>query len=237
MGRLVGFILVIPFTCFRTTHFYHHAKMNTPDDYELWPYSKPKFSITFRRIFAFLDLTIAVVTATIIYGRIFWRRDSPLSAEERRAVRWEYVGSIAFWCLVTAGIYALVETHVIARPDLTWWWFAPLVLASNWNTLRKMTEHVGLASTKPMYGTRTVVQSNPLSRLVSYANFDLNVHGPHHQNGKAKAYELPKVLETAIKREPECRELVFHSYFAVLRHTIPSIIRNPGVGATIQADS
>src|SRR4051794_3444041 len=40
-GRAVGTLLFVPYTAYRETHIRHHAVLNTPGDWELWPYADP----------------------------------------------------------------------------------------------------------------------------------------------------------------------------------------------------
>src|SRR5436190_14181298 len=51
LGRLIGTPIFIPYTAYRETHIRHHAYLNTPDDWELWPYATPGTSLPFRRVF------------------------------------------------------------------------------------------------------------------------------------------------------------------------------------------
>ena len=78
-GRIVGTVVGVPYTAYRETHIRHHAYLNAPADWELWPYSDPKRSRTFRRVFVWIDLIFGQVTHALIYGRIYFHRNSPLS--------------------------------------------------------------------------------------------------------------------------------------------------------------
>ena len=55
----------------------------------------------------------------------------------------------------------------------------PVLLSGTLNPIRKMIEHIGTASFDPLYGTRTIVADNRVTRTLSFFNFDLAVHGPH----------------------------------------------------------
>ncbi|MBD3671924.1 MAG: fatty acid desaturase [Planctomycetaceae bacterium] len=236
IGRMVGMILVIPFTCFRATHLTHHARMCTVEDYELWPYCKPIFSLTFRRIFCLFDLLLGTISAPIIYSRIFWKRKSPLTPQESAAVKFEYWLSILFWGAIAALIVVLLMDDIVPRERLSVWWFAPLAFAAMLNTFRKLIEHVGLPSCQPMLGTRTVQPSNWIARLISYGNFDLNLHGPHHRHGMAKHDQLQAKLDEYLEDQPAGRELVFHSYTAAAWHTLKCVCKSPGVGEAYARD-
>ena len=73
-------------------------------------------------------------------------------------------------------------------------WLSPLVISYGLNTIRKFTEHLGMGSFDPVQGTRTVIGPGLVTRISSYFNFDIYVHGPHHRYPKAQHYELPQKL-------------------------------------------
>ena len=56
IGRILGTAMFVPYTVYRESHIRHHAYVNRPNDWELWPYSDPHCSRTFRRVFVFLDI-------------------------------------------------------------------------------------------------------------------------------------------------------------------------------------
>lgn len=230
LGRLIGMILVIPFTCFRATHLTHHAKMCTSEDFELWPYCKPKYSVTFLRMFCVFDLLLGTLSAPIIYSRIFWKSKSPLTQLESAGVKFEYMLSVLFWGAITSIVLYVTMTDKVSSGRLSLWWFAPLAFAATLNTLRKLIEHVGLSSFDPMFGTRTIQPTNPISRLISFGNFDLNLHGPHHRHGMAKHSELSVKLAETLENQPDVRKLVFHSYSGAALHTLKCVFISPRVG-------
>jgi len=237
MSVLIGSFLVTPFTCYQATHLSHHARMATPADYELWPYCDPGYSRSFRRKFAVLDLLFPTMIGPFIYSRIFWTRDPQLSREDRRMVILEYLMSLVLWGgIISIGVL-LSRLDLLSLEAGAIWWYAPLVLSGSLNTVRKFVEHVGLGSFDPMLGSRTVVPTNPLMRLISFANFEINVHGPHHRHGMAKHHELEEKLESQVKKTPEYNELVFRTVTGALRHTLWSVIRNPGVGEAVMSTS
>ncbi|MDB4637524.1 fatty acid desaturase [Planctomycetaceae bacterium] len=236
IGRMLGMILVIPFTCFRATHLTHHAKMCTSEDYELWPYCKPKYSVTFRRAFCVFDLLLGTLTAPLIYSRIFWKRNSPLTESESADVKFEYLLSVLFWSAITLIVVYLSMTDLVSSESLSLWWFAPLAFAATMNSLRKLIEHVGISNSDPMFGTRTILPTNPIAKLISFGNFDLNLHGPHHRYGMAKHNELSDKLIEALENQPAARELVFHSYSGAAWHTLRCVLKSPGVGEACLRD-
>jgi fatty acid desaturase len=78
LGKTLGMLMVVPYYCYRECHIRHHAYLNRPEDWELWPYSDPTKSRAFRLGFAWFDLVLGILGAPIVYGRIYWHKDSPL---------------------------------------------------------------------------------------------------------------------------------------------------------------
>lgn len=235
IGRVIGVFLVIPYTVYRETHVRHHAYLNTPLDTELWPYCDPRRSLRFRRCFAMFDILLGPISAPIIYGRLYFAQHAPLKPEVRRAIRREYLASAVFWGVVVLGLAVAAATDSV---DLRWrhlLWFAPMLVAAGLNTLRKMTEHLGLASYDPLLGTRTVVSGNWLTRICSYFNFEIFVHGPHHRHPRVPHYRLEDTLQSYQAANPNVDYPVFSSYLAAFFDMLPMLFRNPGVGLNVDA--
>jgi fatty acid desaturase len=230
-GRVVGTLVIIPYSAYRETHIRHHAYMNTPDDYELWPYSSPSASLAFRRAFVLFELFGGVVSEPIIYGRIFFFRKSPLSKQARRTIRREYQAMAAFWGAIGLLLVALTISGTIDWRGFDPLWLVPFPIAAGINAMRKFVEHLGMESTEPLTGTRTILGNNRLTRLCSYFNFELSIHGPHHRFPKAPHFELESKLAEYQRAHPHAVVPVFTTYRAAVLDTIPCLWRNPGVGA------
>jgi fatty acid desaturase len=142
MGRALGVVLLIPYTTYRQTHIRHHAYLNRPNDWELWPYVDPGAALWFRRLFVWFDLALGMFASPIIYGRTFFNRCSPIPRGElRRAIQWEYAAMLLFW-----GAFPFVIT-IGATWSQTWPHFAramliPWLIAGMIQTGRKLTEHL-----------------------------------------------------------------------------------------------
>jgi fatty acid desaturase len=229
-GRVVGTLVGIPYTAYRESHIRHHAYLNTADDYELWPYSKPGASLAFRRAFVLFDIFGAILANPVVYGRIYFKRRSPLSRQARRTIGWEYLGMAVFWGTVAVTVTGLSLSGVISMSQFDFRWLLPLQVGAMFNGFRKFTEHLGMASTDPLLGTRTVVGKNWITRLCSYFNFDLDVHGPHHRFPKAPHTEVHRKLADYQRKHPEVRIPIFPSYLAAVLDTLPCLWNNPGVG-------
>ncbi len=229
-GRVVGTFLGIPYTAYRESHIRHHAYMNTSDDFELWPYCKPGASLAFRRAFVLFDIFGAILANPIVYGRIYFVRNSPLSQQARIAIQREYIAIAAFWGSIIAGVTILSLNGIMDLDRFDPMWLLPMPIAAAFNGFRKFTEHVGMASTDPILGTRTVLGKNWVTRACSYFNFNLDVHGPHHRFPRAPHFELESKLAEYQRKHPGIAIPIFPTYLAAVMDTIPCLWRNPGVG-------
>lgn len=231
VGRMIGTFIAIPYTVYRESHLRHHAYLNTPLDTELWPYSNPNRSLTFRRTFVWFDVIFGVLTAPLIYGMVFFQKEVPLRPEVRRKVIGEYVLVAVFWLTVATGFAIGVQIDVISLSPRVLIYVAPLAIASSINSVRKLTEHLGMSSYDPVLGTRTLIPVNPFSRVFSYFNFDLAVHGPHHRHPRLPHTALASKMREYEAAHPTTAFPVYTSMLTLLRDTLACMIRNPGVGA------
>lgn len=232
LGRIIGTLIFIPYTAYKETHRLHHAYLNTEKDPELWPYGNPAWSRRSRRVFAWIDLLFALVTTPVIYGRVAWIRPSLIKTETRRVIVGEYLAIALFWLLVVLLTWQAMATGHLSGSAMHPLWLSPLVLSYSLNCGRKFTEHLGLASTHPVYGTRTVMGSGWLTRLSSFLNFDIYIHGPHHRFPRARHDELPRRLEE-LKHQATEPLPVFASYREAVLDMLPSLLANPAVGTNV----
>ncbi|MFQ5412340.1 MAG: fatty acid desaturase family protein [Phycisphaerae bacterium] len=229
-GTIVGTLLMVPFTVYRQVHIRHHNRMNLPEDWELWPYCDPKKSLRFRRVFLFLDIFFGLWVGPVIYGRIFFVKHSPLSDPTmRRRIVWEYVLIVAFWGSLLA---------VVAYTQ-AWWIFVkvyliPAYVAGVVQTVRKLTEHLGLPVGDAMQGARTVLTQGPIGRAFSYTSFHIASHGLHHLFPQMPHDNLNKAYAMEEERNPDAP--VFPSHFRAMldmtRH-----LAYPGIGVNARAAS
>lgn len=229
-GRALGTLMLIPYTTYRESHRRHHAYLNTPADYELWPYSDPRCTLTFRRAFVWLDLFAGIAAAPYIYGRIFFHNDSRLSLKTRRTIGREYVALAGVWGIAIAALLLATQRAGWSCREFDPVWLLPLVIAPMINTGRKFVEHLGMSSTDPVLGTRTILAANPLARVCSFFNFDIAIHGPHHRHPRAPHVELASRLEAYRQSHPDQAIPLFGSYAAALVHLGPSLWKNPACG-------
>ncbi|MCA9056537.1 MAG: fatty acid desaturase, partial [Planctomycetaceae bacterium] len=236
-GRMAGILLFIPYTAFRETHRTHHAYLNTPRDLEMWPYSNPAYSRWFRRAFVVFELLCGWIASPLIFSRIYFVHSDRLSESARTMIRREYLVMLLFWALVAATVGWLLATGRVAWTVVLLAYVLPSLIAPGINAARKFIEHLGLASTDPVQGTRTVLGPGVVTRLCSYFNFDIAIHGPHHRYPRAKHYELPERLrQLQAGAEPANQPPVFETFAAALWATLPCLWRCPGVGETVRRD-
>lgn len=229
MGRVLGTLMFTPYTAYRETHLRHHAYLNTPRDWELWPYSDPRASLAFRRVFVWFDLLFGAITGPLIYGRIYFSSKSPISSDEvRKSIRIEYWTILLIWTSIWAFTTIMHEWPGHIRAILL-----PMFLAGIMQSGRKLTEHLGMASYDPLLGTRTVVPQKWLLRLSSFLNFDIFVHGPHHRHPRITHNQLKPKMEEYRDNNPELSYPVYNNYWQAVWAMIPSIYLNPGCGENV----
>jgi len=228
---LIGTVFLIPYTVYRESHIRDHAYINTPSDWELWPYSDPNTSRGFRRVFVWFDLMLGMAAAPYIYGRIFFHRDSPLTSKQIRRTIWMEYAFIA----VTWGLFLLTLDHFHVLRTTHSQWAMALFVMTTLQTGRKLTEHLGMVSFDPILGTRTVVGRNWLTRWTTYLQFDIFVHGPHHRHPRLHHGQLKDKMREYVDNHHDVAVPVFGSYWKATVNMLPHMWRNPGVGVNLGA--
>jgi fatty acid desaturase len=219
-------VTLTPYTVYREAHIRHHAYLNKPHDWELWPYADPGCSLWFRRVFVWLDLVFGVLTTPFIYGRIFFSRASPLrSPAVRRMIVLEYLAIVVFWGAIYGSVAWYGYWPPFIRAWLVPWWLAGVI-----QTGRKLTEHLGMASYDPLLGTRTVLGNGWATRLTTFVNFDIFVHGPHHRHPRVAHNELRGKMLAYMEENPEHGYPVYKNYWRAACAMLPNLLRNPGCG-------
>ncbi len=225
-GRILGTLMFTPYTVYREVHIRHHAYLNTPRDWELWPYSDPKASLAFRRIYVWFDLFCGILSGPLIYGRIYFQPKSPVTSPGlRREIRYEYMTIVAFWGLVWTVVTMRHMWLIHLRGVLL-----PMYLSALLQTGRKFTEHLGMKSIDPLLGTRTVLPRALLMRVCSYFNFDIFVHGPHHRHPRMTHGTLEPKMQEYCRDHPGIPYPVYPRYWQAVRDMLPSMFVNPACG-------
>jgi fatty acid desaturase len=226
IGRILGTLMYVPYTVDRESHVRHHAYVNRPNDWELWPYSNPTCSKAFRRVFVVFDVCLGFIMSQFIYSRIFFHPDSPLKSRAMRRTIWfEYFGIILFWGLVFGKL-----TYTSTWLGYVKVWLVPHMIAGVMQTMRKLTEHLGMASYDPMLGTRTVIGSNWITRFGSFLNFDIFIHGPHHRHPRLAQNHLKDKMAKYLFNNPDTNYPVYSSYLQATAAMLPYLLKNPGIG-------
>ncbi len=221
-GTILGTLMFVPFHVYREVHIRHHGKMNSPGDFELWPYTDPRMSLAFRRIFVFIDIIFGIITGPYIYGRMFWVKDSPIREPRvRRRIALEYVLMVVFW-----GALLSVVAYYNA-----WWQFLLAFVIPAWvtavfQTLRKLTEHLGLPAGDALAGARTVVSESLLGRIRAWTSLHIEAHGLHHKYPQMPHENLERAVQK-IELSPEAR--IYPTYWHAFRDMLPHLLR-PGIG-------
>ena len=231
IGRFLGTMMFTPYSAYREVHIRHHAYLNTPRDWELWPYSDPGAGLWFRRAFVWFDLLLGVVAGPVIYGRMYFSRKSPIqSADLRRTIRNEYLAIIAVW-----GAIWTYTTYAQMWPEHVRAVLLPMYLAALMQTGRKFTEHLGMASFDPLLGTRTVLPRKWMLRLSSFMNFDIFIHGPHHRHPRLAHNQLENKLHEYERINPDTSYPAYERYWQAMLAMLPAMIFNPGCGVNAGA--
>lgn len=226
VGRFLGTTMFVPYTCYRESHIRHHAYLNKPYDWELWPYASPLCSRTFRRLFAWFDLILSPIGGAIVYGRIFFHEDSPLKNPAiRRTIRREYIACVVVW----GTALALVQYFGVWA-EFVRIWMVPLLITGVLQTGRKFTEHLGMSSFDPLLGTRTVLGTNWITRFCTFSNFDIFIHGPHHRHPRVAHNLLGRKMGDYMEANPGTHYPVYASYWQAAWSMIPFLVHNPGCG-------
>lgn len=234
LGKVLGTSMLLPYTVYRESHIRHHAYLNQPSDWELWPYSDPRSPRWFRRLFVWCDLFCGWLVNPCVYGRIYFHADSPIRLPEtRREIRREYRAVVILWLIVIAAILIAYRTYGAAR--LGWVWLLPIPLSGMLQSARKLTEHLGMQSYDPLLGTRSVVGRNWITRICTWLNFDIFVHGPHHRYPKVAHHRLAETLRAYETQDADRTPPVFDSYHSAVLDMLPALWRNPGVGMNVGA--
>lgn len=239
-GMIVGTLLGVPFNVYRQVHIRHHNRMNEPEDWELWPYCDPNKSLRFRRIFLFFDILFGVWVGAYIYGRIFFVAHSPIKDPKfRRRIWMEYALIAVFWGAVWGVVIATSAWLLFAKIYLI-----PAFLTGIVQTIRKLTEHLGLPNGDPMRGARTVITKDPIGKAFSYTSFHIATHGMHHKYPQMPHRHLVKAFEvdTTERSEPvEAVEVekagppVFPSHFRAMVD-MTRYLAYPGIGENVRLD-
>ena len=223
IGIIVGTFIMVPFSVYKAMHLHHHKHSLDADDWELWPYCDPRRSLAFRRVFVIFDLLFGQLVGLYIYNRIFFVRHSPIRDPKLRNFIWiQYAIIFLFW----GAVFGLVAYYG------AWWMFAKVYLIPAWltgsvQTVRKLTEHLGLPAGPAMFGARTVIPKSLVGQAVNYTSMGVPGHGIHHRFPKIPMNNLHDAHE--LQRDEVAGAPVFRSHVAAMLDMC-RYLANPGAG-------
>lgn len=222
LGVALGTLSLTPLSVYRFVHARHHAHLGGPLDPEFWPYNLPHASRARRLAYAWSELLAGALLTPALYslraGRA-WPRHRP-GTRRRLALEWALL--IAFWGAVLVGVDRAGAWQPFAVGVLIPAWLTGLL-----QTLRKFTEHLGLAGDSVLTSTRTVVGRGWLGRALSQSQRQVEHHGTHHRWPRIASQELPAATARAIARGEPMR--CHRSHLEALRDMLPHL-SDPRVG-------
>jgi hypothetical protein len=177
-------------------------------------------------VFAWIDLCFSLIGGSIVYGRIFFHKESPLKNRAiRRAIRGEYLAIVMIW----GTVFALIQ-YFDVWAGFVRIWLIPVMIAGVMQSVRKFTEHLGMSSFDPLLGTRTVLGTNWFTRFCTFANFDIFIHGPHHRHPRVAHNQLGRKMSDYMAANPDTSYPVYGSYAQAAWSMLPYLLFNPGCG-------
>jgi fatty acid desaturase len=224
-GVLIGIFSLLPFNLYRVVHQMHHMHLATEKDTELWPFVLTKAPRWARRLAAFLELTLALFYAPLIFLRVFVHRNTLVRSRKVRRRIWL---ELALSAIVWTSVIAAVAFFGVWKYFL-WLYFVPAVIAANLQSWRKYIEHMGLLGNTVNSSTRSIVPRSWFGRVFAYTLLHEPYHGVHHQNAGLPHRVLPQFTSLLDPKEPG-EQAPFISY----RQALPDVIRSlgdPRVGA------
>jgi fatty acid desaturase len=229
-GRLIGLFALVPLSAYRVVHMSHHAHLAEAEDAELWPYGDTTVPRWKRILIAWGEIIAGVIVTPLLFIRGVITAQG-ISDQLRHKVWQEYALMLATWTLILTSI-----TLGGWWPEFTMVFVVPACLAGTIQTLRKFTEHMGLAGNSPESASRTIVDNSPLGHFLSATMLNVAYHTVHHRDASIPYYDLPRVTAESMARDPE-NNPVYTSYWQAFAEMLPTLT-NPTVGAQwVKGDS
>jgi fatty acid desaturase len=179
VGRIAGFLILLPFEWFRYFHLAHHRFTNDPDhDPELGAEKPPTWGAWVRHVSGIpywvsqTKLMIRLVRGT---ERAPYLPESALGRMQRQA-------------RLMAGLYALAALSLFWTPVLFWVWLLPAVLGQPFLRLYLLAEHGDCPQVADMFlNTRTTFTT----RIVRFLAWNMPYHTEHHAYPAVPFHRLP----------------------------------------------
>jgi len=224
-GIAIGSLTFTPLSAYRYAHNQHHTHLASARDPELWPYSDTSIPRWQRMFAAFAELCCGLFYTPFTFLRaVLIAERLPQSTRLRLTV--EYVLIAMLWGVILATVAFLHAWEAFLVGVLIPFW-----IAGNLHSLRKFVEHMGLLGDDVASGTRTVVDSTRLGKIVSHSMLHIDFHGPHHSYAKIPFFRLPEATALLYSASEPNRETenFYPSYAAALWDMLKTI-PNPRVG-------
>jgi fatty acid desaturase len=196
-GHIVGTLGFTPLHVYRYAHARHHAQLARPGDPELWPFNSPTVSRSVRIVAALAEIVLGFIYTPLLFLRSVVV--GSLTPGERKLIVRGYAACIVAWSVALAAAYIFN----LWRPLLVGT-VIPLAISGMLQTLNKFEQHLGLHGRTVLGLTRTVVDRDRYSELISAAMLYNDYHGTHHRYAKIPYYHLPNATPYALAgaREP-----------------------------------
>jgi len=225
-GITLGVFALVPLGVYRHVHQFHHARLASEQDDELWPYNRPSVPRWLRVAAAAAELTLSWPFTQLQFLRGTFASGRLTKAVGTR-IALEYALMAVAWVPAIAIIakYGWWEEFAIA-------YAVPMLGAFNIHAWRKFIEHMGIQSNSPTAAVRCIVPEGPLGKVQSALLLHVNYHSTHHKNGNLHFHELAAATPRVHAADPNALP-VFPSYRAALLHMLPTLA-DPRVGGQWQ---
>jgi len=180
VGRIIGMLLLVPFTWFRYFHLAHHRFTHDPEkDPELLSGAKPET----WRAYAFHVSGLPYWRGMAVqFGQLVLGRGLadyiPANAK----------GRVIGEARMTAFIYVLLASSLLVTPILFWIWILPILLGQPFLRLYLLAEHTRCPHVADMFeNSRTTFTT----RLVRWLAWNMPYHAEHHAMPMVPFHKLP----------------------------------------------
>jgi fatty acid desaturase len=190
-GHIVGTLGFTPLAVYRYAHARHHAQLARPGDPELWPFNSPSVPRVLRMMAAIAEILFGFLYTPLLFLRSVLV-GNPTTRERKLIIR-GYITCGLFWLAGFALIYLLNLWRPVVVGTLV-----PLAISGMLQTLNKFEQHLGLHGQSVIGLTRTVVDRNRTTELISAAMLYNDYHGTHHRYARIPYYHLPQATPFAL---------------------------------------
>jgi fatty acid desaturase len=190
-GHLVGTFGLTPLAVYRCAHARHHAQLAREGDPELWPFNSPAVPRPLRVAAAIAEIAFGFLYTPLLFLRA--TIVSKLSPRERKSILRGYAACVLCW----SSVLALASWLDLWRPLIVGT-MVPMAISGMLQTLNKFEQHLGLHGQSVLGLTRTVVDRDRCSEIVSAAMLYNDYHGTHHRYARIPYYHLPEATAYAL---------------------------------------